>query len=350
MSSVIDEAEWRGLAANAFLPAPNASPAWAAPVPRLFPAQRLALAKTAGGALAAVALVQWRLLPWPLRRSTVTPLTFHGLPLLNRDNAGAALRGLVGGSPLLLRGVPADGPFWDSLRDSGLQAGIVASWQRAALTVEGEFERWFEGNFERKRRKEYRRLRARLSEMGKLEAMAWHPDDPVDPWTDEFLALEARGWKGRRGTALAADPAAAATLREALGSLGRDGALRFWKLSLDGQSIAMLFATVMGGTAWLGKIAHDETFAKYSPGVLIILDATQALMADPAVSLADSCAQPNHPMIDNVWRERLAMADVLLAPRRFPAFSALLAAERARGQARDAARKLFNLVLGRKIS
>jgi hypothetical protein len=350
MSAAIDEAEWRGLAANAFLPAPNASPAWAAPVPRLFPAQHLTLAKTSGGALAGVALVQWRTLPWPLRRSTVTPLTFHGLPLLTRDNAGAALRDLVGGSPLLLRGVPADGPFWDSLRDSGLKAGVVASWRRAALTVEGDFARWFDGNFERKRRKEYRRLRARLGEMGKLESLAWQSEEPIDQWTDEFLALEAKGWKGQRGTALVADPAAAATLREALRSLSRDGALRFWKLALDGRPIAMLFATVMGGTAWLGKIAHDESFAKYSPGALIILDATEALMADPAVALADSCAQPNHPMIDNIWRERLAMADVLLAPRRFPAFAALLAAERARAGTRGTLRKTYNLVLGRKMS
>jgi hypothetical protein len=55
-------------------------------------------------------------------------------------------------------------------------------------------------------------------------------------------------------------------------------------------------------------------------------------------------------MIDNIWRERLAMADVLLAPRRFPAFAALLAAERARAGTRGTLRKTYNLVLGRKMS
>jgi hypothetical protein len=348
--TAIDETEWRRLAADALLPAPGSSPAWAAPVPRHYPAQRLTLAKSAGGALTGVALIHWRMLPWPIRRSTVTPLAFDGLPLLRRDGAAAALSDLVGNSPLLLRDVPADGPFWDMVRTSGLKAGTVTTWRRAALAAEGDFARWFETNFERKRRKEYRRLRARLGELGRLETVAWTQAQPIAPWAEEFLALEARGWKGRRGTALASDPAAAANLREALRNLCGDRALRFWKLSLDGKPVAMLFATVMGGTAWLGKIAHDEAYAKYSPGVLMILDATRDLMADPEVSRADSCAQPNHPMIDNVWRERLAMADVLLAPGNFPAFATLLAAERARARARGVLRKAYHFALGRKSS
>ena len=37
----------------------------------------------------------------------------------------------------------------------------------------GDHAAWFETNFERKRRKEYRRWRSRLGEMGKLESLSW---------------------------------------------------------------------------------------------------------------------------------------------------------------------------------
>jgi CelD/BcsL family acetyltransferase involved in cellulose biosynthesis len=348
--TAVDAREWRTLAASALVPAPGASPAWAEPVLKHFSARKLTLARNISGAPTGVALIERRLFPWPLRQSLGTPLSFQGVPLLAREDASDALRELVGKGPLLLRGIPADGPFWDIVKISGLKAGVVNTWQRAALKAEDDFERWFETNFERKRRKEFRRLMARLGEVGRLETLAWTPGEAIDPWAEEFLALEAKGWKGKRGTALASNPATAASLREVLRNLSEEGSLRFWKLSLDGHAVAMLFATVMGGTAWLGKIAHDETYAKYSPGVLMILAATQALMADPAVNLADSCAQPGHPMIDHLWRDRVRMADVLLAPAGFPAFGALAAAERARANARRVARGLYVKVLGRKSS
>jgi CelD/BcsL family acetyltransferase involved in cellulose biosynthesis len=65
-------------------------------------------------------------------------------------------------------------------------------------------------------------------------------------------------------------------LREMADGLALDGALRMWRLALDGRAIAVMFAVVEQDTAWLGKIAFDETFAAYSPGVLLVLDAIAA--------------------------------------------------------------------------
>ncbi len=56
-----------------------------------------------------------------------------------------------------------------------------------------------------------------------------------------------------------------------------------------------------------------RAIARYSPGVQILLDVTQALLDDPSVACADSCATADHPMIDHVWRERLALADRLVS-------------------------------------
>lgn len=42
---------------------------------------------------------------------------------------------------------------------------------------------------------------------------------------------------------------------------------------------------------------------------------TDDLLEDPSIARTDSCAIANHPMINHVWRERLALCDRLVAVR-----------------------------------
>jgi hypothetical protein len=100
----------------------------------------------------------------------------------------------------------------------------------------------------------------------------------------------------------------------------------------DGRPIATLVTLQSGTTAWCWKIAYDETFARFSPGVQLLLDATQALLDDRNVARADSCATAGHPMIEHVWRERLALADrlVRVGPQHGLAFGLACPLERAR--------------------
>jgi hypothetical protein len=69
-----------------------------------------------------------------------------------------------------------------------------------------------------------------------------------------------------------------------------------------------------GETAWLWKIAYNEAARRASPGVQLTLDVTESILADTAIARVDSCATADHPMIDHLWRERLALADLLIAP------------------------------------
>ena len=67
------------------------------------------------------------------------------------------------------------------------------------------------------------------------------------------------------------------------------------RLLVGERPVAAMVMLGSGNTSWCWKIAYDETFAHYSPGVLLTLDATEALLADPAVAYADSCATGGHP-------------------------------------------------------
>jgi CelD/BcsL family acetyltransferase involved in cellulose biosynthesis len=297
--------------------------------------------------------------PLALSASWMADLPLTGTPLIARNDPDDALARLIAGvtrmqgtHAALFRLVPNDAGFGQLLHQAAARLGVsppivLDPFERAALDTDIEFDRWFNENFARKRRKEFRRLAARLSEQGTLDTVTRSPGEPLSPWVDDFLALEGAGWKGRRGTALACSRDAARFLAEALDRLDERGELLFWRLALDGKPLAMLFAMVTGGTAFLGKIAYDESFARYSPGVLLILEATRTLLGRPGILHADSCAVPGHPMIDNIWRDRLPLADMLIAAPGTPAplFQAIAAAERIRRPLRGTAKSLYHLLL-----
>jgi CelD/BcsL family acetyltransferase involved in cellulose biosynthesis len=140
----------------------------------------------------------------------------------------------------------------------------------------------------------------------------------------------------------------AAILRDSLAGLAAVGALRFWKLALDGRPIAMLFAIAEGEDAWLGKIAYDEDLGRFSPGVQLILHATEQMFAE-GITRADSCAVPDHPMINHLWRDRMRVADVMIAaPSVSPMIFAMTAAgERLRRRLRAFAKSTYYLLTGR---
>jgi CelD/BcsL family acetyltransferase involved in cellulose biosynthesis len=254
---------------------------------------------------------------WPCSHfdSWITPLSNSGLPITATPPDKARVHALLEAAqrPILFRNLPTDHPTTEALLKSAAHVHVFERWERAVLKLSGSFEDWLQSNFDHKRRKELKRLRNRLAERGQLVSHSLQPGDDLLPYQAAFLQLEAQSWKGQRGTAIRNDPKAEKALAEGLARMHEAGLLKFWQISLDGQAIASLFALVDDGEVTLGKIAYAPDFAKYSPGVLIILDATAELLASSVHDLADSNAMPGHPMIDRIWRDRRECIDVLLA-------------------------------------
>ena len=276
-----------------------------------------------------------------------------GFPLLERTSPGKALEALLQQSAteldaaaIVMNKVPEYGQLTGWLNERGIAHEVFDRHERAALLCDTGYANWFAGNFSRKRRKEYNRLRKRLAGQGRMQTETLRPGDDPDIWVGEFCALEAAGWKGRRGTAIAANRNKVVFLKQAFSRLHKHNILRFWKISLDGKPVAMLFGFVVQDRAWLGKIAYDETMSQYSPGVQVILDATRTFLDEENIRLADSCADPNHPMIDNIWRARLPVGDVLMsAPSTGPdRFARIRRIESIRRTIRMVAKKGYRMV------
>jgi CelD/BcsL family acetyltransferase involved in cellulose biosynthesis len=183
---------------------------------------------------------------------------------------------------------------------------------RAMLATTLPADTYWDQAVRAKKRKELRRQWARLNECGVIEVSTLGPDCTVDSWIEEFLALEAAGWKGQNHSALASHADTAAFFRHAMTSAHAARQLAITALRLDGRAIAMLItligiATRPDGTmrqaGFSFKTAFDEDFARYSPGVLLQRESL-ALLEARGLDWIDSCAAQDHPMIDSLWRER----------------------------------------------
>ncbi len=249
---------------------------------------------------------------------------FLGAPLVTQGYEKAFWQALLGWADshakaalfLHLAQVPLDGPLAGALREvlyeTRRAGGIVHCEERALLASELSPEDYLDASMSGKKRKELRRQANRLAEEGELGFERREGTHGLAEWTEAFLALEQAGWKGKAGSALASAPATAALFREALAGAAAAGRLERLTLTLDGRPIAMLanFLTAPGSFSY--KTAFDETYARFSPGVLLQRE-NLTLLERPGIDWCDSCAAADHPMIDHIWRERRAVGALSIA-------------------------------------
>lgn len=152
----------------------------------------------------------------------------------------------------------------------------------------------------------------KLAENGALAYdVARQPQD-IHFRLEEFLALEASGWKGQKRTAMVTDRYHAAFAREAVTNLADSDAVRIHTLSLDGQVLASMIVLLMGGEAFTWKTAYNEAYASFSPGKLLAMKVTEWNLDDPNISRSDSCAVPDHPIMSRFWKEREDMGTLII--------------------------------------
>jgi CelD/BcsL family acetyltransferase involved in cellulose biosynthesis len=283
-------------------------------------------------------------IPLPILIGWTHPYGPLGTPLLDRDGGVAVLSAWLdhlAGRPdlphlLLMPFLAVAGPLAQAFADAVTQRNgkcmALAGHQRALLAAAGTREHYLDHAIGAKKRKELRRQRKRLAEANALISSTVREPAPMAAALGDFLALEAAGWKGRAGTAARTDDRIRTFMENAVTGLAQEGKARISRLMGGARPIAAIVTLQSGATAWCWKIAYDEAFARFSPGVLLLLEETQALLDDPGIACADSCATADHPMIDHVWRERLGLADCLvrLGPQGRLAFAVACTLERLR--------------------
>lgn len=250
---------------------------------------------------------------------------YCGMPLIRAGDETAfwiALLDLLDRSAwasgfLSLRLLYANGPVQRGLEEAANMAGrlchVAQQYERATLKSDADPAAYIEATVRAKKRKELRRQAKRLAEIGSVEFERLADDAPVEPWCAQYLALEAAGWKGEGGTALGKDKGWTRFFRETMADAHALGKLDFLRLTLDGRVIAMLINLRAPPIVWSYKITYDESLARFSPGVLIELEAIPLVLGDPEIEWADSCAKPDHPMINSLWGERQSIVHLTVS-------------------------------------
>jgi len=249
---------------------------------------------------------------------------FYGAPLLRAGEEQEAWAALLAqlddaawaGQFLHLERLDIDGPAAAALHAccaaQRRPLKRIGLYERAMLRSDLSAGRYWETHVRSKKRKEIRRLLNRLGECGAVTHRRLGDPAEAARWGEDFLALEAAGWKGRTGSAIGNHPDTRRWFTAMLDRAARAGMLDMLRIDMDGAPIAMLINFRHGRGAYSYKIAFAESHARFSPGILIELDNLRAVLGDGTgdggtprpIDWMDSCAAPDHPMIDSLWAER----------------------------------------------
>lgn len=177
-------------------------------------------------------------------------------------------------APLRLDRIPADSLFIGALRKAYGRRGWVRVLSGDACPYIALHAGWAEpeSQFDSDRRSDLRRARRHAERMGAVECEVHAPGpDELGAMLDTAYQVEAAGWKGASGSALAQGSAHGTFYRRYAGEAARKGLLRLCFLRIGGVPVAMQIALECGGRFWLLKIGHDEKYSRCSPGSLLTL-------------------------------------------------------------------------------
>ncbi|PYE88973.1 type IV secretion system effector crotonyl transferase BspF [Phyllobacterium leguminum] len=253
----------------------------------------------------------------PIIRAWATPFGPQGTPLIDRDDPVSVLedlfdilsrRHLKMPEVLVLPDMRSNGSVAQLIRSIALGRNLpltaIERVERPFLESRMEGDAYLRQAIGSHHRRDYARLWRKLAGQGNLSYSVARSPEEIRRRFENFLALEAGGWKGKRGSAMAVDRYRAAFAREAVNRLAERDLARIHTLELDGQPVAILIVFVEAGEAWTWKTAYDEDLSAYSPGTLLMIEVVKNHLEDPNIARTDSCAVPDHPVMSRLFHER----------------------------------------------
>ena len=209
------------------------------------------------------------------------------------------------------------------------------------IDLAGSWEE-FEAALSRRRRANIRRRWRRLEERGEVTVELVDGTERLDAPLAEAYGIEAAGWKGEGGTAIASEP----ETESFYGALARwaaeRGWLRIWFLRLDGRAIAFAYCLVQGGVLYGLKVGFEPDARPFAPGTLLTREMLVAAFAD-GLDRYELLGQPDPYKLD--WTDDIHDLTRLQVFARSPSGLASLATwkhgrpliQRARGAVRSEA-------------
>jgi len=251
-------------------------------------------------------------------------------PLVRADTAQACFQAVfdwAAGDPrgsILIEfgGISGDGPLWKAfvefLEEHRHPTLTLESSTRALLRPHADAKTYLDAALSTKKRRTLRQQESALGRQGTLDYAMLPGDGDIAAWTEDFLRLEASGWKGREGTALSCNPPQKQFFVETLHEAFRRGRLMMLALSLNGKPIAQLCNFLCRNGSFAFKVAFDEAQARFSPGVLLELENIAEVHRHAWIRWMDSCSAPGPALTKHIWLDRRVIQTILATSGRSP--------------------------------
>jgi CelD/BcsL family acetyltransferase involved in cellulose biosynthesis len=296
---------------------------------------------------------------WALQRTSIAPLwpsflaappysyAFLSNPVIDPDFTEQAVSAFFDAiereralpKVIRLRYLDGDGDTYPAIMRAlaarGAQTLQLSERARAYVTRDFGVKR--SGSTRKKLRQDWNRLTA----VGVVDIVNARGCTDAQDAFETFLVMEAASWKGSRGTALLCDKNDAAFARRLTAALAADGSASVALLRVDGRAIAAQVLLYCGTTAYTWKTAFDASFAKFSPGALLVDKVCEQLFAETGTTAIESCS-PDGSFINQIWDGRRATVDLLadLGTKKSLQFHAVVARERGYAQLRELRNRL----------
>jgi CelD/BcsL family acetyltransferase involved in cellulose biosynthesis len=156
----------------------------------------------------------------------------------------------------------------EAARSRGYRTFVRPAGRAPYLRLAGDL-RTHESSLSRNLRHDVERRLRRLCEAGVVSVQVSDGSACIDDLLEEGLRVEALGWKGRHGTAIAARAETTRFYTRLARWAAAVGWLRLAFLRLDGRAIAFQFDLELRSGYYSLKIGYDPEFERFSPGKLL---------------------------------------------------------------------------------
>lgn len=177
-----------------------------------------------------------------------------------------------------LPALPAGDPAVSSLSEAAAAAGsrhvLTAEHVSPIVGTAGTYEDW-RASSKPRWGAPLERFRRKMARDHEAELWIAQPPADLDAELASGFAVEASGWKGQSGTAIASDERTLTFYSEIARSFAERDQLRLSRIVLDGQWAAFDLCLLYGDRLYLLKTGYDERFRRLAPGLVMRLSTVE---------------------------------------------------------------------------
>jgi CelD/BcsL family acetyltransferase involved in cellulose biosynthesis len=166
------------------------------------------------------------------------------------------------------------GAITASFMHNGYRTVVDPSQQSPFIPLQGGWAR-YESQLSNKVRSDLRRRRRRLAERGEVSVEVSDGSERLDELLAEGFRVEAAGWKGRAGTAIASRAETHRFYVDVAGWAATMGILRLAFLRVGERPVAFMYAFEDERAFYNIKTGYEPAFSEFAPARLLLSEMVQ---------------------------------------------------------------------------